>query len=77
MIDRYECSYCNIIGENSMNESENGEFVKYEDIKHLLKNTPLNSDYAECADEIMDKLYPEYNGIIRKGIEDLLRKRFA
>ena len=44
MIDRYNCEYCNIIGENDMCESKDGEWVKYDDIKHLLKNTPSNSD---------------------------------
>ena len=29
-------------------EHDEGEFVKYEDIKHLLKNTSSNSDYAKC-----------------------------
>lgn len=29
-------------------EDGNGQYVNYEDIKHLLKNTPSNNDYAKC-----------------------------
>ena len=29
-------------------EDENGQYVDYEDIKHMLQNTSSNSDYAKC-----------------------------
>ena len=48
MVDRYNCEYCNIIGENDMCEAKDGEWVKYDDIKHLLQNTSYNS---ECQHE--------------------------
>ena len=48
MVDRYNCEYCNIIGENDMCEAKEGEWVRYDDIKHILQNTPSNSDYAKC-----------------------------
>ena len=48
MVDRYNCEYCNIIGENDMCEAKDGEWVKYDDIKHLLQNTSSNS---ECQHE--------------------------
>ena len=32
-------------------EHDEGEWVKYDDIKHLLPNTPSNSDYAKCEHE--------------------------
>src|SRR5678809_1159513 len=52
MIDRYNCEYCNIIGENDMCESKDGEWVRYEDIKHLLQNTSSNSDYAKLKEAL-------------------------
>ena len=30
-------------------EHDEGEFVKYDDIKHLLQNTSSNSDYAKLS----------------------------
>ena len=30
-------------------EHDEGEFVKYDDIKHLLQNTSSNSDYVKCG----------------------------
>ena len=45
MIDRYNCEYCNIIGENGMCEAKDGEWVRYDDIKHLLERSD-NNDYA-------------------------------
>ena len=35
-LDRYNCEYCNLIGENDMCEAKDGEWVRYDDIKHLL-----------------------------------------
>ena len=29
-------------------EHDEGEFVKFDDVKHLLQNTSSNSDYAKC-----------------------------
>ena len=29
-------------------QCDNGAWVKYEDVKHLLQNTPSNSDYTKC-----------------------------
>ena len=29
-------------------QCDNGAWVKYEDVKHLLQNTPSNSDYVKC-----------------------------
>ena len=58
MVDRYNCEYCNIIGENDMCEAKDGEWVKYDDIKRLLQNTSSNNDYAKsksCAN--CSKLY--------------------
>lgn len=66
--------------------SPNGEWHKFSAeeltnrliaVQDDLQNTSSNSDYAKCADEIMEKLYPEYNGIIRKGIVDILEKHFT
>lgn len=54
MIDRYNCEYCNIIGENDMCEAKDGEWVRYEDIKHLLKNTSSNSDYAAAVKKLIN-----------------------
>ncbi len=44
---------------------------------YLCSERSDNNDYAKCADEIMNKLYPEYNGIIKKAIEDILKKHFV
>jgi len=49
MIDRYNCEYCNIIGENDMCEATDGEWVKFDDIKHLLQNKLSNSEYKQCG----------------------------
>ena len=51
MIKRYnivEHSYGD--GDISMDVREDleGQYVEYEDIKHLLQNTSSNSDYAKC-----------------------------
>ena len=45
MFDRYNCEYCNIIGENDMCEAKDGDWVKYEDVKHLLERSD-NKDYV-------------------------------
>ena len=50
MVDRYNCEYCNIIGENDMCEAKEGAWVRYDDIKHLIQNTSSNSDYAKLPD---------------------------
>ena len=40
-------------------EHEEGEFVKYDDMKHLLQNTSSNSEYM-----------PALEAIIKEGIEN-------
>ncbi len=37
-------------------EDKDGEWVKYEDIKHLLQNTSPNSDYVKCLAIVGDEL---------------------
>lgn len=54
MIKRYnivEHSYGD--GDTSMDVREDleGQYVEYDDIKHLLQNTSSNSDYAKCEHE--------------------------
>jgi hypothetical protein len=34
-------------------EHDEGEFVKYDDIKHLLQNTSYNSDYMSALETII------------------------
>ena len=60
-------------------EHDEGEWVKYDDIKHLLQNTSSNSDYTKCTNEVFkyvtDNICDE--GITKKVIKTILKKHFA
>ena len=53
-------------------EHDEGEFVKYEDIRNLLQSAPSNSDYtaAQCVNDICAQY-----GLYGKGVEAWLLSR--
>lgn len=55
-LDTFNPATCEF-GYAEMLENETGEYVKYDDIKHLISNVQItspNSDYAKCSRKEMD-----------------------
>ena len=71
MIKRYN-PYTNYM----MIESNEGKYVKYDDIKHVLERSD-NSDYTKCCEDI-EKLMMYRGEMPEQGqLVEILKKHFA
>jgi len=70
MIKRYN-PYTNYI----MIESNEGKYVKYDDIKHLLERSD-NSDYVKCAENICKQFNLRWTPANKKKIANIIKKHF-